>query len=104
MYPFPQRPAGLVDLGFQELAKRWLPLLDKAEEYGIDLAYEIHPGEDLHDGITFDRFLAATGNHPRVHILYDPSHFVLQCLAYIAYPDYSKNHINAFNVQHPEFP
>ena len=45
----------------QELAQRWLPLLNKAEEYGIDLAYEIHPNEDLHDGVTFERFLAATG-------------------------------------------
>src|SRR6266702_3286909 len=88
MYPWPQRPAGLVELGFQELAKRWLPLLNKAEEYGVDLAYEIHPGEDLHDGVTFERFLEATGNHPRVHILYDPSHFILQCLDYIGYQDW----------------
>src|SRR6266567_5383032 len=95
MYPWPQRPAGLVELGFQELAKHWLPLLDKAGEYGIDLAYEIHPGEDLHDGVTFERFLAATGNHPRVHILYDPSHFVLQCLDYIGYLDCYQDHINS---------
>jgi sugar phosphate isomerase/epimerase len=103
MYPWPQRPAGLVELGFQELAKRWLPLLDKAEEYGIDLAYEIHPGEDLHDGVTFERFLAATGNHSRVHILYDPSHFVLQCLDYIGYLDCYKDHIKAFHVKDAEY-
>jgi sugar phosphate isomerase/epimerase len=103
MYPWPQRPVGLVDLGFQELAKRWLPLLDKAEEYGIDLAYEIHPGEDLHDGITFERFLEATGNHPRVHILYDPSHFILQCLDYIGYLDCYKDHIRAFHVKDAEY-
>ena len=103
MYPWPQRPTGLVETGFSELAKRWRPLLDKAEDEGIDLAYEIHPGEDLHDGVTFERFLAATSNHPRVHILYDPSHFVLQCLDYIGYLDCYKAHIKAFHVKDAEY-
>jgi len=103
MYPWPQRPPGLVELGFRELAKRWQPILNAADDYGIDLAYEIHPGEDLHDGVTFERFLAATGNHPRVHILYDPSHFVLQCLDYIGYLDVYKDHIKAFHVKDAEY-
>ncbi len=103
VYPWPQRPAGLVELGFSELAKRWQPLLNVAEEYGVDLAYEIHPGEDLHDGVTFERFLAATNNHPRVHILYDPSHFILQCLDYIGYIDCYKDHIKAFHVKDAEY-
>ncbi|GHO64677.1 AP endonuclease [Ktedonobacter sp. SOSP1-85] len=103
MYPWPQRPQGLVELGFKELAKLWEPILNVADEYGIDLAYEIHPGEDLHDGVTFERFLAATGNHSRVHILYDPSHFVLQQLDYIGYIEYYKDHIKAFHVKDAEF-
>jgi len=103
MYPWPQRPAGLVELGFSELAKRWQPVLNAADEYGIDLAYEIHPNEDLHDGVTFERFLEATGNHPRAHILYDPSHFVLQCLDYIGYLDVYKDHIKAFHVKDAEY-
>ena len=103
MYPWPQRPAGLVELGFSELAKRWQPILNRADEYGIDLAYEIHPNEDLHDGVTFERFLEATGSHPRAHILYDPSHFVLQCLDYIGYLDVYKDHIKAFHVKDAEY-
>src|SRR6266700_771270 len=103
MYPWPQRPAGLVEVGFSELAKRWQPLLNVAEEYGVDLAYEIHPGEDLHDGVTFERFLAATGNHPRAHILYDPSHFILQQLDYLGYIDIYKDHIKAFHVKDAEY-
>lgn len=103
MYPWPQRPAGLVELGFRELAQRWQPILNMAEEYGIDLAYEIHPGEDLHDGITFERFLAATSNHPRARILYDPSHFVLQCLDYIGYLDVYQDYIKAFHVKDAEY-
>ncbi|MDQ2905165.1 MAG: sugar phosphate isomerase/epimerase [Chloroflexota bacterium] len=103
MYPWPQRPQGLVELGFQELARRWQPLLNAADEHGIDFAYEIHPGEDLHDGVTFERFLHATGNHPRVGILYDPSHFVLQCLDYIGYLDCYLDYIKAFHVKDAEY-
>ena len=28
VYPWPQRPAGIVDTAFNELAKRWKPILD----------------------------------------------------------------------------
>lgn len=103
VYPWPQRPQGLVELGFKELAKKWQPLLNVAEDHGVDLAFEIHPGEDLHDGVSFERFLAATTNHPRVHILYDPSHFVLQQLDYIGYIEVYKEHIKAFHVKDAEF-
>ena len=47
VYPWPQRPAGLIETAFDELAKRWRPILDKADECGVDICYEIHPGEDL---------------------------------------------------------
>lgn len=103
MYPWPQRPQGLVDSAFKELAKRWLPLLNEFEENGVDLCYEIHPGEDLHDGITFELFREATGNHKRVNILYDPSHFVLQQLDYLAFIDIYHEHIKMFHVKDAEF-
>ncbi|MFJ1310573.1 sugar phosphate isomerase/epimerase family protein [Agrobacterium sp. P15N1-A] len=103
VYPWPQRPAGLVELAFAELGKRWAPILDAFEENGIDLCYELHPGEDLHDGITFERFLEATGNHPRANILYDPSHFVLQALDYLDFIDIYHERIRAFHVKDAEF-
>ena len=103
VYPWPQRKAGLVQQGFKELAKRWLPILNVFDEAGVDLCYEIHPGEDLHDGITFERFLEATGNHPRVKILYDPSHFVLQQLNYLDYIDIYHSYIKMFHVKDAEF-
>lgn len=103
MYPWPQRPQGLVETGFKELAKRWKPILNTFDKQGVDLCYEIHPGEDLHDGVTFERFLAATDNHPRVHILYDPSHFVLQQLDYLQYIDFYHEHIKMFHVKDAEF-
>jgi sugar phosphate isomerase/epimerase len=103
VYPWPQRPAGLVEDGFKELAKRWVPILNAYDKVGIDLCYEIHPGEDLHDGITFERFWEATGKHERCNILYDPSHFVLQQLDYLAYIDHYHSFIKMFHVKDAEF-
>ena len=103
MYPWPQRPQGLVETGFKELAKRWLPILNAFDEVGVDVCYEIHPGEDLHDGVSFERFLAATGNHHRCNILYDPSHFMLQQLDYVQFIDFYHQHIKMFHVKDAEF-
>jgi len=103
VYPWPQRPAGLVEEGFKELGKRWLPLLRAFDEAGVDLCYEIHPGEDLHDGSTYERFLAEVGAHPRACLLYDPSHFVLQCLDYLQYIDLYHERIKMFHVKDAEF-
>ena len=103
VYPWPQRPAGLVEAGFAELAKRWRPILDVFDENGIDVAYEIHPGEDLHDGASFEAFLAEVDDHPRANILFDPSHFVLQQLDYLAFIDRYHPRIKAFHVKDAEF-
>ena len=103
LYPWPQRPSGLVEEGFKELAARWKPILDYADEQGVDVAYELHPGEDLYDGATFEMFLEATGNHPRVAINYDPSHFILQCLDYVGFIDVYASRIKAFHVKDAEY-
>jgi len=103
MYPWPQRPAGLVEMGFKELAKRWTPILNAFDEAGVDVCYELHPGEDLHDGLTFERFLEVTNNHVRANILYDPSHFVLQQLDYLAFIDIYHERIKMFHVKDAEF-
>jgi sugar phosphate isomerase/epimerase len=103
MYPWPQRPNGLVETGFKELAKRWEPILNHFDKNGVDVCYEIHPGEDLHDGVTFERFLKATNNHSRVKILYDPSHFILQQMDYLKYIDYYHEYIKMFHVKDAEF-
>jgi len=103
VYPWPQRPEGLVEEAFAELGRRWRPILDAFEDNGVDVAYEIHPGEDLHDGATFERFLNAVDDHPRANILYDPSHFVLQGLDYLAFIDLYHSRIRAFHVKDAEF-
>ena len=103
IYPWPQRPAGLVETAFDELAKRWLPILNAFDEAGIDLCFEIHPGEDLHDGVTFEMFLDRVDNHPRCNFLLDPSHFVLQQLDYLEYIDLYHDRIKMFHVKDAEF-
>lgn len=103
MYPWPQRPDGLVDLGFEELAKRWLPLLNHFDECGVDVCYEVHPGEDLHDGISYEMFLDKVNHHARACLLYDPSHFVLQQLDYLQYIDFYHDRIKMFHVKDAEF-
>ena len=103
IYPWPQRPAGLVETAFDELARRWRPILDAFDEAGVDLCYEIHPGEDLHDGVTYEMFLERVGNHARANLLYDPSHFVLQQLDYLDYIDIYHQRIRMFHAKDAEF-
>jgi sugar phosphate isomerase/epimerase len=102
LYPWPQRPAGLIETAFEELARRWRPLLDHADEQGVDVCYEIHPGEDLFDGTTFEMFLEKVGGHARCNMLYDPSHYVLQCLDYLDNIDIYRERIRMFHVKDAE--
>jgi len=102
-YPWPQRPAGLVDEAFAELGRRWLPILDVFDAAGVDVCYELHPCEDLHDGATFERFLEVVGGHKRANILYDPSHMILQQMDYLAFLDLYHDRVRAFHVKDAEF-
>jgi sugar phosphate isomerase/epimerase len=102
-YPWPQRPAGLIEEAFAELARRWVPILDEFEDVGVDVCYELHPGEDLHDGVTFERFLSAVGGHKRANILYDPSHMILQQMDYLGFLDLYHERVRAFHVKDAEY-
>ena len=103
MYPWPQRPAGLVETAFAELGRRWRPILDAFDEAGVDVGFEIHPGEDIHDGLSFERFLDTVGGHKRAAINYAPSHFLLQQLDYVAFIDIYHERIKAFHAKDAEF-
>ena len=103
VYPWPQRPAGLIETAFDELARRWRPILDAYDDAGVDLAFELHPGEDLFDGATFEMLLARVDNHPRLTIAYDPSHFLLQQLDYLGFIDRYHDRIKVVHVKDAEF-
>lgn len=103
IYPWPQRPKGLVETAFKELGKRWLPILNAFDEAGVDVCYEIHPSEDLHDGVTFEMFLDEVNQHARANILYDPSHLLLQQMDYLGFIDVYAERIKAFHVKDAEY-
>lgn len=102
-YPWPPAPPGLIETAFRELAARWKPILDHADKAGVDICFELHPGEDLHDGVTFDRFLELLDGHRRARILYDPSHMLLQHMDYAGFIDLYADRIAAFHVKDAEF-
>jgi len=103
LYPWPQRPEGLIEEAFAELGRRWTPILDHYKEHGVSIGYEIHPGEDVFDGATYEMFVDATGGHDCALINYDPSHFLLQQMDYLAFIDLYHDRINAFHVKDAEF-
>lgn len=103
MYPWPQRPPGLIDEAFAELARRWRPLLDLARDKGCVLGYELHPGSDLYDGATFELFLEHNAQHPAAGINYDPSHLLLQQLDYLEFIRIYGERISGFHVKDAEF-
>ncbi len=103
LYPWPQRPDGLIKEAFAELGRRWTPILNHYQDHGQDIGFEIHPGEDVFDGTTFEMFVAACGGHQAAMINYDPSHFLLQQMDYLAFIDIYHDRINAFHVKDAEF-
>ena len=103
IYPWPQRPEGFTDEAFAELGRRWLPVLQNAAESGITFGFELHPGSDLHDGATFERFLGVTGEPPSAAITYDPSHMLLQNMDYLEFIRLYHDKITCFHVKDAEF-
>ena len=78
-------------------------MLDYANEKGITIGYELHPGSDLFDGATYEMFLKHSNNHPAACITYDPSHLLLQQLDYIQFIEIYAEKIKAFHVKDAEF-
>ena len=103
IYPWPQRPDGIIQEAFRELAKRWRPLLDLAHDNGTVFAYELHPGSDVYDGATYEMFLDCTDNHDAACLNYDPSHFLLQQLDYLEFIRLYGERIKGFHVKDAEF-
>jgi sugar phosphate isomerase/epimerase len=103
LYPWPPRAPGVIEEAFKELGKRWKPLLDAMKDNGVKVGFELHPGEDTFDGVTFEMFLKETGNHSSCGINYDPSHFVLQQLDYLDFIDIYHERIFAYHVKDAEF-
>ncbi|MEO6131742.1 MAG: sugar phosphate isomerase/epimerase [Saprospiraceae bacterium] len=103
VYPWPQRPQGLIEEAFTELSNRWMPIVREFEKHDVDLCFELHPGEDLHDGASFDRFLDECHEHESICLNYDPSHFVIQQMDYLQFIDLYEDRIRMFHVKDAEY-
>jgi sugar phosphate isomerase/epimerase len=106
VYPWPQRPAGLVEAAMNHLASSWMPAFDHAKELGVKYCFELHPGEDLMDGTTFEMFLQYVKDHVACCILLDLSHFALAAMAkkaMLAYIKKFKDRIKMMHVKDGEF-
>ena len=76
--PFSPTSQEAVDEGFQDFARRWLPILDTFQACNVRFALEVHPTEIAYDIFTMQRALAAVNYHPSFGINFDPSHLVHQ--------------------------
>ncbi len=103
LYPWPQRPEGIIDEAFKELARLWRPLLDQAADHGTAIGFELHPGSDIFDGATFEMFLDHTDGHEAACLNYDPSHFLMQQLDYLQFIQLYGDRIKGFHVKDAEF-
>ena len=73
----------MIENGYQEFGRRFLPILDEYQKLGIRYALEVHPTEIAFDTISAQRALEALGNHPAFGFNYDPSHLGYQGVDYV---------------------
>ena len=83
LYSFPPVTEQMIEDGYQEFARRFLPILDEYQKLGIRYALEVHPTEIAFDTISAQRALEALGNHPAFGFNYDPSHLGYQGVDYV---------------------
>lgn len=85
LYSFPPVSKEMIDKGYKDFAKRWIPILDEYHNMGIKFALEVHPTEIAFDIVSAERTLEALHNHPAFGFNYDPSHFGYQGVDYIEF-------------------
>ena len=85
IYSFPPVPKDMIEAGFSDFAKRWVPILDRFKELGIRYGLEVHPTEIAFDIASAEKALAALDHHPAFGFNYDPSHFGYQGVDYVEF-------------------
>ena len=85
IYGFPPIEPEMIDKGYEDFAKRWIPILDEYQKIGVKFALEVHPAEIAFDIASAERALEALGNHPAFGFNYDPSHLGYQGVDYIEF-------------------
>jgi sugar phosphate isomerase/epimerase len=85
LYSFPSVSPAMIERGYQDFARRWLPILDEFHKLGVKFALEVHPTEIAFDIVSAERALAAVGGHPAFGFNYDPSHLGYQGVDYLQF-------------------
>ena len=83
LYAFPPVSEAMVDEGYADFARRFIPILDEYQKLGVRFALEVHPTEIAFDTFSARRALEAVGNHPAFGFNYDPSHLGYQWVDYV---------------------
>ena len=85
VYSFPPVTPQMINEGYADFAKRWIPILDKYHELGILFALEVHPTEIAFDIFSARRVLKVLNNHSNFGFNFDPSHFGYQGVDYVKF-------------------
>lgn len=83
LYSFPPVTESMIEEGYQEFARRFIPILDEFQQSGVRFALEVHPTEIAFDTFSARRALEAVANHPAFGFNYDPSHLGYQGVDYV---------------------
>ena len=83
IYSFPPVDPETIEEGFQDMARRWLPILEVFQDAGVRFGLEVHPTEIAFDIASAERTLEAVGGHASFGFNYDPSHLGYQGVDYV---------------------
>ena len=85
LYSFPPVSPDLIEKGYKDFAKRWTPILNQYQKFGIKFALEVHPTEIAFDIASAQRAMEALDGHPAFGFNYDPSHLGYQGVDYVEF-------------------
>ena len=85
LYSFPPVPPEMIEQGYTEFARRWIPILDEFQKLGVKFALEVHPTEIAFDIHSAHLALKALNHHPAFGFNFDPSHFGYQGVDYVRF-------------------
>lgn len=85
LYSFPPVTEEMINRGYEDFAKRFIPILDAYQKIGVRFALEVHPTEIAFDIASAHRALEAVHHHPAFGFNFDPSHFGYQGVDYIKF-------------------
>ena len=85
LYSFPPVDPATIEQGFQDMARRWLPILQVFQDSGVRFALEVHPTEIAFDISSAERTLDAVGGHESFGFNFDPSHLGYQGVDYVGF-------------------